>query len=119
MSNSNDFTYTIESGGLAAVIKVGENVLGGSQALAYTSILQELIQKGVKCIIADLCAVQAMNSSGLGMLVGGLSTLKKHECTLMLASVPEKVYNLLDMTHLNKVFIVSESVPAALESCNK
>lgn len=118
MSDNNEFQYSIVGdNNAAAIIKLGEQILGGSQALDYTGALQQLIQLGVKYVIVDLSAVQLINSSGLGMLVSGLSTLRKQEITLILSSVPDKVYGLLEMTHLNKVFIVAATNDDALKIC--
>jgi anti-sigma B factor antagonist len=58
-----------------------------------------------------------MNSSGLGMLVSGISTLKKHNISMLLANLPEKISALLQITHLDKVFKVYPNVEVALENC--
>jgi anti-sigma B factor antagonist len=102
-----------------ATINLKEQVLGGNDALIFTSKLEELCSKKVKFVIADLSGVELMNSSGLGMMVSGLSTLRKHEINFILASVPVRVNNLLEMTHLNNVFKIFDSVSSAEEDCIK
>ncbi len=97
------------------VIKLGKSVLGGNEAFGFTSTLHELIEKEIKSVIVDLADVELINSSGLGMLVSGLSTLRKHGIPLKLASVPEKVLELLTMTHLDKVFKIFDTVETAAE----
>lgn len=97
-----------------AVIALKENVLGGSDALQFTNCLDELKDKGVKCVIVDCSKVTLMNSSGLGMLIGSLSHLKKFGIALHLASVPAKVHSLLTMTHLDKVFKIFPSLDDAI-----
>ncbi len=87
-----------------ALIKLNPQVLGGHDALAFTSIIQDLGTKPLKAVVADLSGVIVMNSSGLGMLVSGLSSLRKYNIPFLLLNVPDKVNNLLDVTHLNKVF---------------
>lgn len=119
MADKNEFQYSFAGeNNVAAVIRLGEQVLGGSQALDYTSALQQLIQSGAKFVIIDLSAVQLINSSGLGMLVSGLSTLRKQEVALILSDIPDKVYSLLEMTHLNKVFNIAVNTEEALKICN-
>lgn len=98
-----------------ASIKLGKNVLGGNEALAFTSKLHELADKKIKAVIVDMHDVEIINSSGLGMLVSGLSTLRKHNITLALAAVPQKVESLLEMTHLDKVFSLFGNIEAAVK----
>jgi anti-sigma B factor antagonist len=99
-----------------AVINPGKDVLGGTQALSFTGTINDLLGKNVRKVVIDLSDVEIINSSGLGMLVSGLSTLKKHDIELVLASVPEKVTALLQMTHLIKVFAVYPDITSASES---
>ncbi|MFC2130835.1 STAS domain-containing protein [Bacteroidota bacterium] len=98
-------------------ITLGENVLGGNEALDFSSKLYELNQQGIKCVVVNLQNVKMINSSGLGMLVGGLNTLKKNDIKMLLAGLSEKIDVLLNMTHLNQVFTIFNNVDDALESC--
>ncbi len=100
-----------------ALIELNANVMGGHDALAFTSKLQELAGEAPKGVIVDLHNVALMNSSGLGMLVSGMSTLRKHNVPMYLAAAPAKVYMLLEMTHLNKVFQIFDTVEDAINSC--
>ena len=117
---NNDYEYKIkEAHPQVATIVLKEQVLGGNDALAFSSKLEELSNKKVKFVIADLSNVEVMNSSGIGMMVSGLSTLRKHEINFILASIPGKVNALLEMTHLDKVFKIYETVSSAEEDCIK
>ena len=97
-----------------ALVKLGKSVLGGNEALHFTQMLNEISTKNVKYVIVDLKQVETMNSSGMGMLVSGLTTLKKHNIEMQLVSVPSKVMYLLKMTHLNNVFKTFDSINDAL-----
>jgi anti-anti-sigma factor len=57
-----------------------------------------------------------MNSSGLGMLVGALATVRKHNARLFLACVPDHVMSLLTMTQLISVFDLQPTVDEALQA---
>lgn len=111
---SNLVQYKLEVKDNYAVIKLFENVLGGQDALQFSSILQDLPDSNVKYLFVDLKDVQVMNSSGLGMLVGGLSNLKKDNIELILVSTPKVVSDLLEMTHLNEVFKTFENLEEAI-----
>jgi anti-sigma B factor antagonist len=57
-----------------------------------------------------------MNSSGLGMLIGGLTTMKKAEGHLKLAKVTDKIESLLIITKLITIFEFYETLDEALKS---
>ncbi len=109
------YTYTVHTGKEeSALIKLGIHALGGTDALNFTGILNEISKTQVKKVILDLSAVEIMNSSGLGMLVSGLSTLKKYNIGLSLAALPKKVDDLMKMTRLDTIFKIYPSVESAL-----
>lgn len=99
-----------------SIIQLNEKVLGGNDALNFTSALQELNYENCKYLIVNLDNVKVMNSSGLGMLVGGLRQLEKKNITLILVSVPDTVKELLEMTHLIKVFKKFADIEEAVEN---
>ncbi|MFN8368372.1 MAG: STAS domain-containing protein [Candidatus Kapaibacterium sp.] len=100
----------------AASIQLGTNVLGGADAVEFSTLVRELGEKGVTTLVIDMSNVQIMNSSGLGMLVASLSTMRKFGGTVKFAAVPEKVQTLLTMTHLNSVFQMYPTTQEALDS---
>lgn len=112
-----DYNYRIlENNPSVAVIELKAQVLGGNDALSFSSSIELLSNKNFSHVIADLSKIEIINSSGLGMLVAALSSLRKHEIGFVLTSVPEKVMNLLQMTRLNEVFKIYDSVESAVNS---
>lgn len=99
-----------------ATIQLRENVLGGTEAMAFSEQLRGLAESGIKCVIVDLHDVQLMNSSGLGMLVSALSTMRKFGGKIKFVRIPEKVNSLFKMTHLDSVFEVYQSSDDAIRS---
>ncbi len=100
-----------------AVVSFEKHVFGGPQAVEFSTKLGELAGKNVRWVIADLGQVELMNSSGLGMLVGGLTAMRRVQGAVKLANVPEKVLDLLRITRLNTVFESYPSVEEAVRSC--
>ena len=98
-----------------AIIKIAKHALGGNDALNFTSALNSLSKSEIKLCIADLSEVEIMNSSGLGMLVSGLSTLRKYNIEFVLAALPKKVEELMKMTRLDTIFKIFPDVPTALK----
>ncbi|MBX3044484.1 MAG: STAS domain-containing protein [Candidatus Kapabacteria bacterium] len=101
----------------AASVKLVQSVLGGNDALLFTSILNELTASGKNCIIIDAGEVQLMNSTGIGMLANAHSNLTKNGYTMMIVNIPEKIMKLLAMTHLDRVFKIYPDLESALKNC--
>lgn len=99
-----------------ALVRFGEQLLGGNDNLKFITKLNEFPTRNIKYVIADLSEVELINSSGLGMLVSGLTTLKKYEIEFLLCCLPEKVINLLEMTHLNRIFKIFDNPESAISS---
>ncbi len=62
--------------GPVTVIQLQGNLMGGPDASTLNNKLHELVEAGKKHVVIDLHGVQFMNSSGLGLLIGGASTMK-------------------------------------------
>ncbi len=105
--------------GPATVIELQGNLMGGPDASTLNNKLHELVEGGKKHIIIDLRGVQFMNSSGLGLLIGGASTMKNAGGSLKLANASEKIMALIKITKLSALFESYPSVEAAVESVKK
>ena len=100
----------------AVVLELKGNVMGGDDTKEFNEVLHKLIDTGKIRVVIDLGGVKFMNSSGLGMLIGGLTTMKKAEGHLKLANVTEKIESLLIITKLIKIFESFDSVDDAVKS---
>jgi len=98
------------------VIELDGNVMGGPDASALNDFLHKLITEEKNHVVVDLKAVSFMNSSGLGMLIGGLTTMRHSGGELKLARASQKIENLLEMTKLLKVFDLHKTVNNAIVS---
>ncbi len=98
------------------VIELNGDMIGGPDANALNDYLHELIAKNRKNVIVDLKGVNFINSSGLGMLISGLTTLRNSGGSLKLARASKKIENLLEMTKLHKIFENYKSVNDAVSS---
>ncbi len=100
----------------AVIIGLKGNVMGGDDTKDFNDLLHKLIDEGKTRIVIDLGDVKFMNSSGLGMLIGGLTTVKKANGFYKLANVTDKIESLLIITKLITIFETFDSVDKALES---
>ena len=98
------------------VIEFKGNVMGGPDAVSLNEQLHELIDADKTNIVVDLSKVKFMNSSGLGMLIGALTTMRKAGGDLRIANATDKIESLLIVTKLITVFKHFKSVDEAVES---
>jgi anti-sigma B factor antagonist len=98
------------------VLEFKGNVMGGPDAVSLNEKLHELIEKEQTNIVVDLSKVKFMNSSGLGMLIGGLTTMRKAGGDLRIANATDKIESLLVVTKLITVFKHFKSLEEAVES---
>ena len=100
----------------SVVIEIKGNAMGGPEATEFNDALKKLLAEGKKKIVIDLADVKFMNSSGLGMLISGLTSVKNAEGVLKLANVTEKIQSLLMVTKLITIFETYDSVEEAVKS---
>jgi len=86
------------------IIELKGNIMGGPDAEIFRDELHKLIEQGKKEVIVDLGKVKFMNSSGLGILIGGLTTMKNAGGELVICQADKKIESLLMVTQLIKVF---------------
>ena len=98
------------------VIDFKGKVMGGPDAVKLNEKLHELIEEGKVNVVADLGKVNFMNSSGLGMLIGGLTTMRKADGDLRIANASNKIESLLVVTKLITVFKHYKTLDEAVES---
>jgi anti-sigma B factor antagonist len=106
---------THDIGGVS-VLTLDGAILGGPDAAEINSTLHKLIDAKKKKVVIDLGAVSLMNSSGLGILIGGVTTMRNAGGDLKLAAASPKVMNLLTITKLVNVFEIYDTVKKAVGS---
>jgi anti-sigma B factor antagonist len=100
----------------AVVLMPKGKIMGGPDAGAVKERLHQLIDEGKKKVVVDLSGVSWMNSSGLGILIGGLTTMRNAGGDLKLAGTTDKVQNLLMVTKLITIFESYDTVEEAVAS---
>ena len=74
--------------------------------------ITELVSNGVYHIIIDMEAVEFLDSTGLGVLVGGLKKVRAHDGSLQLICNQERLLKIFRITGLAKVFTIHSSADA-------
>jgi anti-sigma B factor antagonist len=91
-------------------------IMGGPDATLLHDKLHDYIKQSKKEVVIDLAEVDWMNSTGLGILISGLTTLRNNQGDLKLANVTGKIESLLTITKLITVFETFDSVEEAVKS---
>jgi len=91
-------------------------IMGGPDATALREVVHEVINEGKKQVVVDLAQVDWMNSTGLGILISCLTTMKNGGGQLRLANVTDKIKSLLTITKLVTVFDSYDSTDEAVSS---
>ncbi|HEX7574051.1 MAG TPA: STAS domain-containing protein [Bacteroidota bacterium] len=108
--------FTTTQRGPVTVIGLQGNLMGGPDATALNSMFHELVGKGSTRVVLDFRDVQFMNSSGLGILIGGASTLKTAGGGLAIAGASAKILALITITRLGKVLATYPTIDDAVAS---
>lgn len=65
-----------------------------------------LVGAGAYHLVVDLSAVEFLDSTGLGVLVGGLKKVRSHDGSLVLVCSQERLLKIFRITGLSKVFAI-------------
>jgi anti-sigma B factor antagonist len=100
----------------AAVIEIRGDLIGGSNAVLFREKIYELINENKTNIVVDMSDVKYVNSSGIGILISGYTTLKNAGGELKLSNLSDKVNGVLNITKLNQIFSIYNNVDEAVGS---
>ena len=87
-----------------AVLEMSGKLMGGPDAEAFAEILKTLIHEGCHNVIVNMERVSWVNSTGLGILISGYTTLKKSGGELKLLNVSDRIQNIFIVSKLFTVF---------------
>ena len=102
--------------GDVTVIDAAGRITLGDGASTLRDEIRDLAAKGDKKILLNLSEVSYIDSSGIGELVAGYTTLSNQGGTLKLVGLNKRVKDLLQITKLYTVFDVHEEEAHALRS---
>jgi anti-sigma B factor antagonist len=77
-------------------------------------LLIDLVGKGSYQLIVNLDKVGFLDSTGLGVLVGGLKRVRPHDGSLDLVCTQEQILKIFKITGLTKVFGIYQTVDQAI-----
>lgn len=108
-----DLRLSTRSQGGRTVVEVGGEI-DVYTAPRLREQLTELVDSGRYDIVVDMSDVEFLDSTGLGVLVGGLKRVRTHEGSLHLVCTQERLLKIFRITGLTRVFPIHDSVAAAV-----
>ena len=102
--------------GDVSVVDVSGRITLGEGSSALRDTLRDMVNKGHKKILLNLSEVSYIDSSGIGELVSGFTTVTNQGGALKLLGLTKRVKDLLQITKLYTVFDVHEDEAHAVRS---
>ncbi len=102
--------------GDVSVIDVSGRITLGEGSSTLRDALRDMVSKGQKKILLNLGDVSYIDSSGIGELVSGFTSVANQGGQLKLLNLTKRVKDLLQITKLYTVFEVHEDEASAIRS---
>lgn len=103
--------------GDVAILDLSGKLLGGPPVSdEIKDKIYGLIDRGVRKVVINLADVSRMNSSGLGVLISALTSLKNNDGALRLAGINELMEGIMVMTKLDSIFETFDTAEGAAQS---
>jgi anti-sigma B factor antagonist len=102
--------------GDVTVMDVSGRITLGEGSSTLRDALRDLVAKGHKKILLNLGDVSYIDSSGIGELVSGFTSVSNLGGSLKLLSLTKRVKDLLQITKLYTVFEVHDDEAGAIRS---
>ena len=102
--------------GDVSVMDVSGRITLGEGSSTLRDSMRDMVAKGQKKILLNLGDVSYIDSSGIGELVSGFTTVANQGGQLKLLNLTKRVKDLLQITKLYTVFEVHEDEASAIRS---
>lgn len=105
-----------ETKGDVIVLRMNGKLMGGPDADAFQKQIKDLVARGKKQLVVDMSQVSWVNSTGLGILIAGYSTVKNAGGVLKLVGVNKRIDQIFMVTKLHTIFETFDEESQALAS---
>jgi anti-sigma B factor antagonist len=102
--------------GDVTVVDAAGRITLGEGASAFRNAIRDLVTKGNKKVLLNLGEVSYIDSSGIGELVSGFTTVTNSGGQLKLVGLSKRVKDLLQITKLYTVFEAFDDETEAVRS---
>lgn len=98
------------------VVAFKGQLTGGPAAQEFRDEINTLAEKGRTNVVGDMGDVSFMNSSGLGILIATLTSLRNKDGDLKLCNAQDRIKSLLKVSKLFTVFDMYETPDEAIKA---
>ena len=98
------------------VVTLSGKVIGGPELMEVKNVFQKAVDQDMNKVILDLGKVKWMDSSGLGVIVSGHTTLSRAGGALRILNATKKIRELFIITKLITIFDTFTDEQEALNS---
>ena len=99
-----------------AILEMSGKLMGGPDAETFSETLKTLIHEDCHNVIVNMEKVKWVNSTGLGILISGYTTLRKSGGELKLLKVSDRIENIFIVSKLYTVFESYQDEDEAIQS---
>lgn len=90
--------------------------IDASNSIELKDMISDTVAKGIFKIVIDMSKTNFIDSSGLGAIVSKISVCKNNNGDVRLVLLSDRVLEILEITHLNKIFKIYKTVDDAIAS---
>ena len=101
------------------ILDLSGRITLGDGSVTLRDAIRDLVNKGSKSILLNLGDISYIDSSGIGELVSGFTSVRNAGGELKLLNLTKKVHDLLQITKLYTVFDVKDDEASAVASFTK
>jgi len=102
--------------GTAAILDLNGKLTGGPDADTFRDVFKSLLDQDKKNIVVNLEKVSWINSTGLGILISGYTSVRRAGGDLVVMHASERIESILYVTKLNLLFKSYENEDEAVKS---
>lgn len=109
-------TTTTRQAGSVTIVDISGRIVLGQETASLRNLVSDLLSKGHNKILFNFAAVDYIDSSGIGYLVGAFSSVRSHNGDLKVLNPTKNVQDVLQKTKLNTILEIKDDEAAALRS---
>jgi len=98
------------------IVHIEGKIMGGPEEKDILALKEQFVENGQTHVVYDLQKLDWINSVGLGLLIGTLTSLRNKGGDLRLANVPVNVYSLMEKCRITTIFKFYDSIDKAVAS---
>ncbi|HSG27290.1 MAG TPA: STAS domain-containing protein [Candidatus Krumholzibacterium sp.] len=102
--------------GQVTILDISGKLMGGADADLFRDVIHSLLEEGKRKIVVNLADVKWVNSTGVGILITGYTTMRRNKGDLKLLNVSNKIQSILYVTKLNLIFECFDDEDKAVSS---